>query len=111
MNFLPIIFKLIARRDDILAIWKAIQPLMPLIQELLNGIKPDLEAPATPISFDMRWVQETLNLLGETLEINGELDAATEAAVRKFQKAHGLTVDGDPGAVTRAWLHAERLKL
>ncbi len=113
MNFLPLIFLLIKNKDTIVKLWEAIQPLLPLLKGMIDEIKPQIEQPPPeePLIFDVQWVQETLNLLGEKLEVDGEMGPDTEAAVRRFQAKHKLDVDGDPGAVTRAWLFAERQKL
>lgn len=48
------------------------------------------------------WVQQSLQTLGYYKgNVTGKLDAATKAAVRNFQKDHGLKVDGKPGKKTR----------
>lgn len=44
---------------------------------------------------------------GANLEIDGKFGAKTEAAVKAFQKAHGLTADGVVGAKTRKALGLE----
>jgi len=52
------------------------------------------------------WLQNALNLLGfrdndsRTLETDGIFGPRTEAAVRAFQRAEGITVDGIVGPVT-----------
>jgi len=45
-------------------------------------------------------IQECLEQMGFLDEVNGEYDAKTEAAVRAFQKANGLTADGIAGNQT-----------
>jgi hypothetical protein len=50
---------------------------------------------------DDAWLQERLNTFGAGLELNGELDPPTKAAVLKFQETHGLKADGIPGPLTR----------
>lgn len=57
----------------------------------------------------VKQVQEKLLALGYSLGIcgvDGDFGNATEAAVKKFQKDHGLTVDGVVGAKTYAALDA-----
>lgn len=55
---------------------------------------------------NLAWVQATLNRLGTLppLATDGNLGPATHKAVRAFQAAHGLTVDGVPGPATLAVL-------
>ncbi len=49
----------------------------------------------------VRWVQSSLNQLqGLNLRINGMMNRATRNAVRKFQRQHGLPVDGIAGPDT-----------
>ena len=54
----------------------------------------------------MTHLQEWLNALGSTLEADGIFGAATLAAVKSFQRQHGLAVDGIVGAKTWAALEA-----
>lgn len=51
-------------------------------------------------------LQEWLNALGSTLEADGIFGAATQTAVKSFQRQHGLAVDGIVGAKTWAALEA-----
>lgn len=52
-------------------------------------------------------VQAALNALGYgPLAEDGDIGPASEKAVRKFQEAAGLDVDGDPGKATKAALEA-----
>jgi hypothetical protein len=46
---------------------------------------------------DDNWLQTRLNAHGARLQVNGLLDEPTVAAVSKFQKIHGLKIDGIPG--------------
>ena len=49
----------------------------------------------------MRDVQEALKVLGQNPgPIDGAFEAQTEAAVRAFQQAKGITVDGIVGTIT-----------
>ncbi|MBR2287765.1 MAG: peptidoglycan-binding protein [Clostridia bacterium] len=55
----------------------------------------------------VRTVQQRLKTLGYyTGTVDGEYGAGTEAAVRAFQKANGLTVDGKVGSKTLAKLNS-----
>ncbi|MBC7338638.1 MAG: peptidoglycan-binding protein [Firmicutes bacterium] len=51
---------------------------------------------------DVQEVQEILKELGYLTELTGRYDEATEEAVRRFQRDHGLDVDGIVGPAT--WL-------
>lgn len=52
----------------------------------------------------VRDIQTRLNVHGARLDVDGLYGPATTAAVRAFQKAHGLAVDGDVGPKTWAEL-------
>lgn len=57
----------------------------------------------------LEWTQMHLNALGfahPLLKVDGLYGPATESAVAAFQRARGLLVDGDPGALTIAALKA-----
>lgn len=58
----------------------------------------------------VRWVQSSLNQLqGDGLPVNGVVDGATRAALRRFQAAQQLPVDGIAGPDTeQALLQARR---
>ena len=45
-------------------------------------------------------LQKLLNTLGYKLEEDGSFGPATDAAVKAYQKAHGLEVDGEVGSMT-----------
>ena len=48
-----------------------------------------------------KWLQERLNAHGAKLAVDGKVEPATKAAVRVFQQAKGLVVDGIAGPLTR----------
>ena len=55
-------------------------------------------------------MQAALNMIdGAKLDIDGQYGPATRAAVEKFQRSHGLTVDGWAGVNTNDALRAELL--
>ena len=56
---------------------------------------------------DTRYAQQLLNTYGYNLDVDGHYGPKTQAAVRKFQKSQGLTVDGILGKNTWAALTAE----
>ena len=49
---------------------------------------------------DVKYMQTCLKAAGYSLTVNGKFDSATSAAVKKFQKANGLTADGKIGKKT-----------
>ena len=53
----------------------------------------------------VRWAQKRLNRHGYKLAVDGSFGGGTDKAVRKFQKAKGLAVDGKVGPATRAALN------
>lgn len=62
--------------------------------------------PAKTIQFgakgnNVKWLQWHLNQLGEKLTIDGNFGVLVKAAVLRFQKKHGLAVDGIVGVKTR----------
>lgn len=52
----------------------------------------------------VKWAQWHLNKSGARLKVDGAFGMLTKAAVLKFQKSHGLAVDGLVGSKTRAKL-------
>ena len=55
---------------------------------------------------EVKELQESLNQLGAALAVDGVFGKLTEAAVRKFQKDHGLKADGVCGV--RTWAEIEK---
>jgi hypothetical protein len=53
---------------------------------------------------DVKGCQAYLNAWGSSLTVDGAFGALTDTAVRNYQRAHGLTVDGLVGPRTRAVL-------
>ena len=55
---------------------------------------------------DVKALQELLNQLGATLEVDGQFGSKTEAAVKAFQKKAGVKQDGKYGDQTHSALMA-----
>jgi murein L,D-transpeptidase YcbB/YkuD len=72
--------------------------LLPRMQTLFHKMFP--EAAMVPARYDIRWIQESLNKLGEHLHVDGINGDATKAAVERFQAQHGLEADGWVGFQT-----------
>lgn len=51
-------------------------------------------------SSEVERLQQDLSTLGYEVEINGNFDAITEVAVKKFQQQYNLKVDGVVGPQT-----------
>jgi peptidoglycan hydrolase-like protein with peptidoglycan-binding domain len=89
--------------------------LLPLLtqigKQMFPGIQDSLAAAAAASSmFDastVKWVQTALNVLHiatPPLDVDGEYGPLTTAAIKKFQQANGLVVDGWAGDETQAKL-------
>lgn len=85
-------------RDDVAKLLGAEAPSAPetkrvnvAVEVIKRGVKSDA----------VRAVQALLNMrAGAGLEVDGSCGAATEAAIKAYQKANGLSVDGSCGAAT-----------
>ncbi|MBE9223883.1 peptidoglycan-binding protein [Phormidium sp. LEGE 05292] len=49
---------------------------------------------------DVKYLQQLLNKKGYSLKVDGDFGPHTVAAVKQFQKSHGLAVDGVVGPKT-----------
>lgn len=58
------------------------------------------------IGFLVRETQADLTLIGYPITVNGVFDQATEAAIKAFQAAQGITVDGIFGPITEGKMEA-----
>ena len=56
---------------------------------------------------DVKWLQTVLNKLGIGVSVTGYFGTATDAAVKTFQRQHGLMQDGIVGPITRNKLKAQ----
>jgi hypothetical protein len=76
-------------------------------QRKIPGFVPEDEYPL--LKFGAKgdlivWAQERLITAGEEVEVNGIFERKTRRAIRAFQEAHGLEVDGQLGSDTWAQL-------
>lgn len=99
-------YKNYCRRPDLLDpafLQKLGEPILPNDDEL--GI-PYPRASGSPVlksgsrSSDVSWLQSALNKLGYGLNVDGQFGTLTENAVKDFQSANGLSVDGKVGVQT-----------
>jgi hypothetical protein len=88
----------------------ALDPSLDIEGHPMLDPKPLVEAPVghDDISIhNVLWVQESLNKLQDDhLRLDGSWGKHTARAVRIFQKAHGLHIDGVPGDDTKTALVA-----
>lgn len=74
------------------------------LNEHLNTISVALglarNASPEALSLDTKWIQGALNRAGYKIDVDGDYGVKTHEAVKRFQEAHGLTVDGWVGPET-----------
>lgn len=126
ISLLPIIFRAINMAPQIqqaihtgtstvTAVENNAGTLLPLFvqigKQLFPGINDSFAAAAAASTmFDpstVKWVQTSLNVLhvpNPPLDVDGEYGPLTTAAVKAFQQANGLVVDGWAGDATQARL-------
>jgi murein L,D-transpeptidase YcbB/YkuD len=120
------IFALIAKRDraergfELLApVWAQLQPALPELigigRELAAVLAPGMQAKlagAAPLAaYDVKWLQASLNaLMAEKLALDGDYGDPLRAAVKRYQLARGLFVDGWAGAETVTSIIVEMAK-
>lgn len=85
--------------NDAIALFKKIEAVLPELTSLLEGSTKGTTTPA----YSVQWLQQSLNkLINAGLTVDGKYGAGTQAAVKKFQEANGLTADGWSGIQTTA---------
>jgi len=83
------------------------RPRPPRIRYPVIGRRTYLQAPDSPGSEYVRWVQTMLNLaLNLQLPVDGVLSVETRSAIRSFQEKNGLPVTGIVGPDTERALQA-----
>lgn len=122
MEYLPIAFKLAGRRTELEMVGRRLLPIIKLAMEELPELLPiiksvwgDIEPIVTgkeKFEPSVTWLQQSLVKLGvaPNLTIDGDYGEATQEAVKLFQQAHGLTVDGWAGIYTIAKIQIELAK-
>jgi hypothetical protein len=73
----------------------------------IPGFEPEVEYPLLRLGSKgdlVVWAQERLLTAGAEIEVDGIFEGATRRAVKAFQEAHGLPVDGQLGSETWAQL-------
>jgi peptidoglycan hydrolase-like protein with peptidoglycan-binding domain len=100
-TLLPIIISIIANGGK----WAAvIQKILALVQEVVTLTQGASDAPQ-PVTMDTKWAQESLKKLGfDPGPIDGQMGPKTQAAIKAFQAANGLEVDGWLGVESQTLL-------
>jgi murein L,D-transpeptidase YcbB/YkuD len=126
-NIIGIGYRIIAHRNEIMAIWDKLVPIfqtvtgaypeiVALLDKLAPGVLTTTQVPLLALGaheadgehYSITWLQQSLNALEDAdLEVDGDMGAATKAAVTAFQARHGLKVDGWAGGDTVARIVAE----
>jgi peptidoglycan hydrolase-like protein with peptidoglycan-binding domain len=97
------------RQANINSYASAMRSWTPSIRNALTSWYPGAQAPSNfpdPDTSSDVWVQWTINRLGliPPLVEDGMLGPLSRAAIKAFQKNHGLHPDGVPGPMTRTAL-------
>ncbi len=98
----------VEHRDEIEALFSEMAEQEPALQQILatlskaralaSVIAPEL---VPPENYSVEFIQSMLNdVAGERLTVDGDYGSATRAAVKRFQVAHKLHVDGWVGGET-----------
>lgn len=85
-------------------------PCAPAARDAASAAEPAPPAPSPALRQghqgpQVRHLQERLAAVGHPTGVDGQFGPATDAAVRSFQRAHGLAVDGVVGPATWSALH------
>jgi peptidoglycan hydrolase-like protein with peptidoglycan-binding domain len=118
-TFMQIGFRLLQNREEIGKTWGQLEPIIrqaiaaaPQLKELAQKLAPEMlqgtmTASAGEPTYDVRWVQSGLNqVMNAGLEVDGDMGPVTGEAIKKFQAANNLVVDGWMGTATAAALDA-----
>lgn len=100
----------VLKLDNVIAVWPYAQEQeddTPIIDGVTFHRSIRLKSPLMQ-GEDVRWVQERLIAHGITVGVDGKYGEQTEKAVKAFQLAKRLTVDGVVGPVTWAALEKDR---
>lgn len=104
-----LLFKLFSNRDKLARLGELVAPAIEAIKpnlaeitsigtELAAILFPDFgrkTAAKNPLAtFDVKWLQTSLNVLGQKITVDGDYGDATRKAVTAFQATHNLTPDG-----------------
>lgn len=118
LRYLPLAIKAMRHKEEITKIMELAAPtireaqkawpeIYPMAKAIAVDLFPELQAglsgDATVAAFDVRWLKNSLNALGEKLIVNEDYDVATHAAVKRFQLSRGFTgtdIDGWAGVQT-----------
>jgi hypothetical protein len=114
IDLIGIAYRAYERKDRIIALVARWIPLIqltmanqPLVSDTITLLKEILPGVAPPSGYSVQWIQESLNKLGEHLDVDGEKGSETDAAVERFQAANGLVADGWVGVETGAMINAK----
>lgn len=103
---------LMAGNDPVIARLTTARDIAPTVNDIAA---PSIVPAYSPVTDDVEWLQRSLNVLGAQppLDPDGSYGSLTKLAVRKFQTANGLDVDGIAGAKTIAAIrnHLDLLKV
>ena len=113
---LPTLYRAFENRAEIEALIERAKSLVRDGIALANVIAPGAltpapaPAPGTLVTLDVKWLQGALNAAMPgviNLTVDGDYGPATHVAVRRYQQANGLVVDGWAGTQTCARLFAQ----
>lgn len=126
-EYLPLAFKALAHKAEIARVIQLLTPainalraslpeLIPLLKTLAAELFPEMQRQIANdsglVTFDVKWLQRSLNLLGEKISVDGDYGDGTKAAVKRFQAKHPpLLVDGWAGFSTVLAIGSELEKL
>lgn len=119
-----LVFKVFSNRDKIERLVELLSPvfdtLKPAIPEIMSlgaqlaaELFPDMVKQGPIATFDVAWLQTSLNKLGQKppLTVDGVMGQGTLDVVKVFQLKHNLTPDGWPGIETCSAILVELAKV